>query len=650
MPPSDAPVRMTRSNRVIALDAPEQITENKQPESAPPAVPRPTTEPNIDNQVNVPGGIEQQEIREGPESVDGDILYLSDSDVHRLPESCCKAILRAHLKVDKLRGFMFPTIEALRQAVVVNNIPYKWSLASTPAVIGRKPNTVEAHISNAIVKGWMDVPTTTGTGGDPPGSVGNAGDDAEDVEDGEEEPGEEEPPQACTHASEDENGLQARFKEIIEECFGGQNDSSYNGGSHTPRSVTPEHDDDLELDEDEHSLLMEEAEELQGWTPEPEITGQELIDTQNLPQDGRAYEWLMAERIRYGVATILVYLNDFRGPKPVLHPVILRKMPVRWHGEDPGLDALGWISVRAFDVADRLSQSVTLIEGNVYVTREYNHHFRRYMDDVPNIEERLTAVSAIIAAIDVHRTVHLGCESQEDILLRVLSPCKTLDDDPLGFSLGGDIHFGLELGVRPLLSGTLGLYEKRKSYDNHSPVTPVLAHTSTEPKGLDRAHASAQRTRGRSENGSEGEAAPAKRRRRHEYSKEQKMEAILQWLEQTDDGRYGQHEDIADIRGTINKRATIPFPRLKRWVLIVAELTELGRTDDTADPAGRDKIVTNEALGRFLGRSADWVKMCADVQKLMVNERMKERVRAVTRGLKETSLGLSQLYERLKSL
>lgn len=126
------------------------------------------------------------------------------------------------------------------------------------------------------------------------------------------------------------------------------------------------------------------------------------------------------------------------------------------------------------------------------------------------------------------------------------------------------------------------------------------------------------------------------------------MEAILEWLAETDNRRYSEHEDILDIKNTTNKRAAIPYPRLRRWVAIVAEMADLGRTDQYAAPAGRDKIITNEVVGRFLGRSADWVKLCSEVQRIFENPHTRQETVEVRRGMKESSLGLKQLYDRLK--
>lgn len=174
----------------------------------------------------------------------------------------------------------------------------------------------------------------------------------------------------------------------------------------------------------------------------------------------------------------------------------------------------------------------------------------------------------------------------------------------------------------------------------------VDAHTDTHAKA--KAKQSDAHPNDGTESESESDAVQTKRRREIVYTKEEKMEAILRWLGETDDGRYSDDPDIAAIRSAPNKRAVMPVGKLIRWVGIVSEMADLDRTDNTADPAGRGKLVTNEIVGKFLGRSADWVKSCADVQRLLDNKKTREKVQEVLDNIQETPMGINKLLTELR--
>lgn len=83
------------------------------------------------------------------------LLFVLAVSTHSPP---LQALLRAHLKVERLIGYRFPDIGDLRQAIILEKIPINWTLARNTAVASQNPGSVEACVNNAMVNGWMDVP------------------------------------------------------------------------------------------------------------------------------------------------------------------------------------------------------------------------------------------------------------------------------------------------------------------------------------------------------------------------------------------------------------------------------------------------------------------------------------------------------------
>lgn len=100
---------------------------------------------------------------------------------------------------------------------------------------------------------------------------------------------------------------------------------------------------------------------------------------------------------------------------------------------------------------------LTFTIGNVYLTLEFHDRFHRGMVEFstaygPSYDavEDSPATMRRLAAIDRYGNVHTGEETRGEVVLNISLPSNTARDDPAGFTLGGDIHFQIYIGVRPV--------------------------------------------------------------------------------------------------------------------------------------------------------------------------------------------------------
>ena len=76
---------------------------------------------------------------------------------------------------------------------------------------------------------------------------------------------------------------------------------------------------------------------------------------------------------------------------------------------------------------------------------------------------------------------------------------------------------------------------------------------------------------------------------------------------------------------------------------------DIKKTDDTAAPVGRNKRISAEIVGRFLGRGAVWVRECIECQRILDGAFGAEVLRQLRR-MKSSPLGIKSLLKTLHEL
>ncbi|TFK80354.1 hypothetical protein K466DRAFT_605413 [Polyporus arcularius HHB13444] len=136
---------------------------------------------------------------------------------------------------------------------------------------------------------------------------------------------------------------------------------------------------------------------------------------------------------------------------------------------------------------------------------------------------------------------------------------------------------------------------------------------------------------------------------RRNRERTQESDAILAWLNTTQDGMWAKLDGVIAIRTSRNRRAARSLDELLETVATVSLIKNIGKTDNLAPAPGRNKRISLELVGRFLNRGPVWVRNCIDCQAILENVHG-ERILKKIKGMRSPPLGVKSFLKLLQHL